>query len=94
MDECLKRADRIKELEAYHNRVRDTHQAREVEFRKTCEKYEIDLELMNEMMKVVNPLIKSGAYAKPSANSRSLAIHMHGLCQIVVQYRHKHGIVG
>jgi hypothetical protein len=54
----------------------------------------IDLELLDDILKIVNPLIKSGDYAKPAAESRLLAIRMHGVCQTVVQFRRKYNIVG
>lgn len=54
----------------------------------------IDLELLDDILEIVNPLIKNGAYAKPAAESRLLATRMYGLCQTVVLFRRKHNIVG
>ena len=59
-----------------------------------CNRDSGDLEMLDSILGIVNPLIKSGAYAKPSANSRLLSIRMHELCQTVVQFRRKHNIVG
>jgi chromosome segregation ATPase len=139
MDECTKRADRIKELEEeLADKNRDYKVLKELrdELLEDCEKkryaivrlesdisqYEaerklrirregelfdiindltdererddIDIELLDVILKTINPLIKSGAYARPSTESTQLATQMHGLCQKVVQHRRKHGIVG
>lgn len=81
-----------KRLEAYHDCVRDVHQAREMEFATVSERYEIDLGLLDEMLKVVNPLIKSGTYA--NRDEELLTRQMHSLCQTVVRFRRDHNIVG
>lgn len=50
------------------------------------------VELLDSILEIVNPLIKSGEYAHPAAKSRLLAIRMHGVCQTIVQHRRKHNI--
>ena len=61
---------------------------------KTIESSEDDLELLDTILEVVNPIIKSGMYAHPASANESLANNMHKLCVRIIQHRRKHGIVG
>jgi len=88
------RDSRISYLESYHNRVRDVHQAREIEFATVCDRHKTDLELLDVMLKIVNPMIVSGHYAQPMAYSQWLSSGFSELCRTVVQFRRKHNIVG
>lgn len=90
MDECIKRADRIKELEDMRHRLEVVN----TDLMHKVERDKIDLELLDMMLKVVNPLIGNGEFSCPPADSGFLDCRMYGLCQTVNMFRRKHNIVG
>lgn len=58
------------------------------------ERYKIDLELLNDILCIVNPIIKSGNYAQPMAFYQMLSMGMNELCKTVIRHGRKHDIVG
>lgn len=61
--------------------------------RATVIRDEADLELLEDILKIVNPLIKSGNYAQPMAFYQMLSKGMNELCRTVIDFRRKHDIV-
>lgn len=49
-------------------------------------------ELLNVMLKIVNPIIKSGEYAHPAESSRFLSMEMYQVCRDVIAYRRAHNM--
>ena len=53
-----------------------------------------DLELLDAMLEIINPIIQSGEYSHPAQSSRFLSREMSKLCHQVTAFRRQHNIVG
>lgn len=53
-----------------------------------------DRELLHDILQIVNPIIKSGEYARPAQSGVVLAQRMWDVCHTIIDFRRKHNIVG
>lgn len=53
-----------------------------------------DSELLNKILKIVNPFIKGGVYKLRNTRRVSIIDGMQDVCRVIIAHRRKHGIVG